>query len=144
MRRQKADGWFAPRTYSHFDYPQTFEQASALATNPLAVASHSFLPLISFTDVKRKFSTDNSDRSIPVRLRPRIAKEKLRDLRYASHRDAAVFSYYAYKLQDNYEKKLAAHKLEKCVIGYRSGLGSNIDLAADAFSDISSLGKACR
>ena len=74
------------------------------------------------------------------RLRPRIAKEKLRDLRYASHRDAAVFSYYAYKLQANYEKKLADHKLEKCVIGYRSGLGSNIDLAADAFSDISSLG----
>lgn len=136
MKKLKEGGWFTPRGYAHLDYPPTFDQAYRLAADPKAVAKHSFLPLIGYKDIKRRYSTDNSNLSIPVRLRPRKVKEKQRDLRYASHRDAAIFSYYAFLLQNHYEKTLKSNFLDDVVIGYRSGLGSNIDLAAAAFTDI--------
>jgi RNA-directed DNA polymerase len=141
MKTVKLEGWFRPRGYSHFDHPLSFEAASKLAANPLNVESHSFLPLISFTDVKRQFRTDNSDQTIPRKLRPKIVKSKKRDLRYASHHDSAIFAYYAHRLQTYYETLLKNEGLDGCVIGYRSGLGSNIDLAASAFADIAQRGK---
>lgn len=133
---KRQGGWFRPRSYSHFDYPPTYDQASKLACQPAAVAKHSFLPLISFTDVKRQFRTDNSDLTLPRKLRPRIVKTKTRDLRYASHRDSAIYAYYAFMLQSRYEAVLRRDSIDDCVIGYRSGLGSNIDLAASAFAEI--------
>lgn len=39
-------------------------------------------------------------------------------------------------LQTKYENLLKREGLDDCVIGYRSGLGSNIDLAAAAFAEI--------
>lgn len=140
MKTVKLEGWFRPRGYSHFDHPISFEAASKLAVNPSNVESHSFLPLISFTDVKRQFRTDNSDQTVPRKLRPKIVKSKRRDLRYASHRDSAIFAYYANMLQTRYEALLKNEGLDGCVIGYRSGLGSNIDLAASAFADIAQRG----
>jgi len=140
MKTVKRDGWFRPRGYSHFDYPLSFEAASKIASNPDSVKKHSFLPLISFTDVKRQFRTDNSDRSIPRKLRPKIVKSKKRDLRYASHHDSAIFAYYAHMLQTRYEELLTEEDLASCVIGYRSGLGSNIDMAASAFAEIAHRG----
>ena len=140
MKTVKVHGWFRPRGYSHFDHPLSFDAALKLASNPSRVKSHSFLPLISFTDVKRQFRTDNSDLTIPRKLRPKIVKSKKRDLRYASHHDSAIFAYYAHLLQTRYEALLHDEGLEECVIGYRSGLGSNIDLAASAFSEISQRG----
>lgn len=140
MKIIKADGWFQPRGYSHFDHPLSFESASKLASNPSIVEKHSFLPLISFADVKRQFRTDNSDLSIPRKLRPKIVKSKKRDLRYAAHHDSAIYAYYAYLLQSRYDQLLIAEGLDSCVIGYRSGLGSNIDLAASAFAEIAHRG----
>jgi RNA-directed DNA polymerase len=141
MKTVKLEGWFRPRGYSHFDYPLSFGAASRLVANPSNVENHSFLPLISFTDVKRQFRTDNSDQTIPRKSRPKIVKSKKRDLRYASHHDSAIFAYYANSLQGQYEVLLKSEGLDGCVIGYRSGLGSNIDLAASAFTDIAQRGE---
>jgi RNA-directed DNA polymerase len=141
MKTAKLDGWFRPRGYSHLDHPLSFEAASKLASTPSKVENHSFLPLISFTDVKRQFRTDNSDQTIPRKLRPKIVKSKKRDLRYASHHDSAICAYYAHNLQNHYETLLKNEGLDSCVIGYRSGLGSNIDLAASAFAEIAQRGQ---
>lgn len=139
-RRDKQDGWFSVRGYPHLDRPLSFASAKALATSPERVARHSFLPLLSYTDKNRQFRTDNSDRTIPKKLRPRIFKDKEREIKYASHADASIFSFYAMKLQEFYEAWLQKHNLQDSVIGYRSGLGSNVDMAAEAFSEAASRG----
>ncbi|MBY0619390.1 antiviral reverse transcriptase Drt2 [Sphingomonas ursincola] len=140
MKRVKKDGWYLSRGYSHFDHPLSFDAAAKIVKNPRRVASHSFLPLVSFTDVKRQFRTDNSDKTIPRKQRRKIVKSKRREIKYASHVDSAIFSYYAYLLQERYEPLIRLEGLNKSIIGYRSGLGSNIDLAADAFAEIAHRG----
>lgn len=136
-QRSKRDGWFAIRGYPHLDRPLDFARAKALVTNPDAVAKHGFLPLISYTESKRQFRTDNSDRTIPKKKRARISVVKHRDIKYAGHADAAIFSYYAHVLQGHYEHWLVENGLSENVIGYRSGLGSNVDMAAEVFAEVS-------
>lgn len=132
----KRDGWFRPRGYPHLDRPLPFEIAKALATDPARVIAHEFLPLLGYTDTKRQLRTDNSDRSVPKSKRPRVIKKKSREIRYAAHADAAIYSYYAAKLQQAYESCLQQCELQDAVIGYRSGKGSNVDMAAEAFAEI--------
>lgn len=141
MRSAKVGGWYRSRGYSHLDHPISYIAAKKLVTDPNRVSKHSFLPLIGFTDQKRQFKTDNSDLTVPRKKRSKIVKIKKRELRYASHRDSAIYSYYAFKLQRKYDDFLKQNNIDNSVIGYRSGLGSNIDLAADAFEEISCRGK---
>lgn len=136
MKSQKEGGWFRNRTYRHLDYPTSFEAARRLVEDRELVSRHSFLPLVSFVDIKRQYRTDNSDLTIPRCKRPRLIKNKRRELRYASHNDAAIYAYYAMQIQSDYEKFLETAGLSSCVIGYRSGIGSNVDLAAAAFAEI--------
>ena len=138
IERKKREGWFRARTYPHLDYPLSFAAAKALATDPELVSRRSFLPFLRYKDERRQFRTDNSDRTIPKRLRPRFSKTKSRDIRYASHADSAIFSYYAFRLQDAYDDFLKREALDDVVIGYRAGLGSNVDMAAAAFSEVAS------
>lgn len=138
LKPKKRDGWYRRRGYPHLDRPLSFDAANALVKSPAKVAARAFLPFLGYKDEKRQFRTDNSDRTIPKRLRPRFSKTKSRDIRYASHTDGVIFSYYAYRLQEAYESYLANHSLDDVVIGYRSGLGSNIDMAAAAFAEVAS------
>ncbi len=137
MHREKQGGWFRPRTYRHLDFPQTYDSAKRIACAPSAVEKHQFLPLVRFVEERRRFRTDNSDRSIPRRKRPTIVSTKTRDIRYASHADAAIYQYYSFLLKDPYEAFLKSNGLDEAIIGYRSGKGSNVDMAAEAFAEIS-------
>ena len=139
---KKLDGWFKPRTYTHLDYPKTFEQANALVKDVTRLISHSVLPFLAYIDEKRRYQTDNSDRTIAKRLRPRMWSVKSRDIMYASHADSAIFAFYAMQLQSCYEKQLNDQLIDKNVTGYRSGKGSNIDFAAEAFSELTARGSA--
>jgi hypothetical protein len=136
--RKKLGGWFSPRSYLHFDFPLSFQQAKAFVSDPEKVAQRAFLPFLSFIDKRRRFRTDNSDRSVPKRLRPRIMTLKEREIMYASHGDAAILSFYAHTLQQQYEIVLRAESLQDEIVAYRSGLGNNADIAADAFQEIMS------
>lgn len=140
LKAKKRDGWFRRRGYLHLDRPLSFDAACALVKCPKKVAARGFLPFLGFADEKRQFRTDNSDRTIPKRLRPRFHKVKSRDIRYASHADGAIFAYYAFQLQEAYEEYLKANSLGEVVIGYRPGLGSNVDMAAAAFAEVASRG----
>lgn len=140
MTEQKEGGWFRSRYYNHLDYPLSFDAARKVACDPEKVARRQFLPLVGYTDEKRRFRTDNSDRSIPRRLRPKLVSTKQREIRYASHGDAAVYQYYNFLLNQQYEAFISREGLDASIIGYRSGKGSNIDMAADAFCEIASRG----
>lgn len=140
MARVKDGGWFRRRSYSHLDYPLDFAAASKLVTNAPLIAKRQFLPLVGYTDKKRRYRTDNSNRTIPRKQRPTLVTNKEREIRYASHGDAAVYQYYAYLLEAPYDNFLKSAGLDDCVIGYRSGKGSNVDMAAEAFAEIGSRG----
>jgi len=139
-RRERRDGWFLQRGYPHLDRPLHFNAADALVKDQQRIGKLAFFPFLGYIDRKRKFGSDNTLSLIPKRDRPKIIKIKNRDLKYASHRDAYIYSYYAKVLSVSYEDYLRSNGLDGCVVGYRSGLGSNIDIAATAFAEIEARG----
>lgn len=74
--------------------------------------------------------------------------KKIRQLRFASRRDAYIYSFYRHILREPYEAALTARGLDDNVIAYRKlvtaeGKGkSNIDFALDAFNVIRAYGDA--
>lgn len=127
LRKTKRDGWFLARSYPHFDYPWPFEKAAAYVADAKAVRRHSFLPLLSFKQKRRRYSTRSGE---PV------VKEKVRELAIPSHVDGYIFAWYALQLSRKYEALLQSEELQHCVLAYRAGIGTNITFARDAFGDI--------
>lgn len=125
----KKQPWFKPRRYLHFDNPLSEKSAEKIVTNPRKVKTHSFYPLISYSNVTKKIFIDKKAEKIK-------SKDKIRPISYASHSDSAIYSYYSKKLSDNYEKLLTLHGLSNTVIAFRSLGKSNIDFANTIFSEI--------
>lgn len=123
------------KRYRHFDGLVGVSTLSAVAISPAAVAKHPFYPLISYEKRWTKFRRAGQ----PSELKSRI-------IRYASRKDAAIFSYYRSLLAERYEDILKYHGLDDSVLAYRkvrksSGSGkSNIDFAHDAFGFIRKTG----
>jgi len=118
---------FKPRTYLHFDLPVSRDSAERLACDPGKVSQHSFYPFLGYTTVIKKISR-NEDGQI-------VKKEKLREIKIAAHRDAAIYSHYADLLSPAYEAELEARGLTKVVTAFRSlpTGGTNIDFAGQVF-----------
>ncbi len=95
------------------------------------VAQHRFLPLMAFEKRDRKYRRQD-DGTARVEF-------KIRKIAYSSNIDSCIFSYYAHLLHPEYEKILEHFGIEDAVIGYRS-VGSNIDLALQAFREIETRG----
>jgi RNA-directed DNA polymerase len=128
--KRKVD-WFPSKVYLHFDTPLARPDAEALVTDPIAVSRHSFLPLISFVRRERRFRRQKGGAP--------LAKWKSRTLAYCSNVDACIYSYYAEIINDKYESLIKKLGIDDTVIGYRR-IGSNIDLAFSAFSEIQKRG----
>lgn len=124
MKSSKIDGWYRAKTYPHLDFPLKFEDAERLVKNQSRVISHSFLPFMGFVDSKRRFSPGN-------------VSTKDRPIKYCSHVDGAIHSYYSYLLSSAYESYLVNKSWKNCVIGYRTGKGTNIHMAKNAFQELS-------
>ncbi len=69
--------------------------------------------------------------------------DKVREIRYASHMDSAIYSIYARKLNRLYEIKLQERGLESVVLAYRSGIGYNVPFARALIQEIRDRGD-CR
>ena len=54
-RRARRSDWYPDKVYLHFDGPLSRAKATKLVTNPAAVISHSFLPLIGFDKRERRY-----------------------------------------------------------------------------------------
>ncbi|MEZ5765931.1 MAG: antiviral reverse transcriptase Drt2 [Xanthobacteraceae bacterium] len=121
-------GWYVKKNFPHFDLTLGFDQALALASNPARVSEHAFWPFIGYVDQKRKFSK--------LKNRAPEVSNKERPLRYCSHHDGYIHAYYAKSLSERYEVFVRSYGLENAVIGYRKGLGTNVDLAKSAFDEI--------
>ena len=124
--------------YPHFDKPIRPKDIEKLVRDPDAVARNSFYPFMRFEDKWQPFRDKQGGKP----------DKKVRELRFASRRDAYIYSYYRHILREPYEAALAARGLGDNVIAYRKlatpeGKGkSNIDFALDAFNVIQGYGTA--
>lgn len=130
--------WMVNKGYTHLDAPFTPKQKRWLysyVTNKDAIAHHAFLPLIRRTVKTYPFKRNEEG--------TRKKKKKKRKLTFASHIDAAIFTYYAEKLQADYENYIKGIGIGDVVTAYRKikseshkGNKCNIDFAYDIFSYI--------
>lgn len=113
------------RRYVHFDVPLRKADCKQLVTDPAAVSQHPFYPFIRHDIVRKKLK----------RVGPGHVTRgfKVRDIRYAAHADAAIYSYYNFLLMDLYEKRLKVAGLSENVIAFRALSKSNVDFAQEAF-----------
>jgi hypothetical protein len=126
-KKPRLDGWYVKKFFPHFDQPLEFETAKSRVEDEAWVASRSFWPFLGFEDRKRRFRTINGER---------VADTKSRPIKYCSHVDGYVFAYHANLLQTAYEKYISGTKFGPSVIGYRRGIGTNIDMAHAAFVEV--------
>ncbi|CAO3355116.1 antiviral reverse transcriptase Drt2 [Azospirillum melinis] len=119
--------WYRKKRYAHFDVPLSADHATAYVTNAERVAKRSFYPFIAFDITVRRYKSKNGLTEI---------KQKKRPIRMASHVDGYIFAYYAWVLSRQYEDFIRNTRLEKSVLAYRSGIGSNITFAREAFWEV--------
>lgn len=125
--------WFRKRGYLHFDKPISLDHALDIVNNPDAVATHSFLPFLTFISTTSKVHKDKGTNAIN-----KILKE--RPIAYSSHVDSHIYSYYSATLSEIYENALLSHKITKNVLAFRSLNKSNIEFAYEAFQEIKKRG----
>lgn len=126
--------WFRKRGYLHFDKPIPVEHALDIVTNPRTVASHSFLPFITFTSTIYKVQKDKGTHAL-------LKIPKDRPIAYSSHVDSHIYSYYAATLNELYENELRTHRISESVLAFRALNKSNIEFANDAFQEIKKRGE---
>lgn len=92
-----------PPQYAHFDYRVTLKQCWSYITNPENISKHSFYPFIHY-DIKSRKIKDGKK-----------ANPKIRHIYYAAHLDAWIYKYYAYLLNELYNKR--GSKRRHCICG---------------------------
>jgi len=121
--------WFRQRRYLHFDEPMGFDKALALAKDPVAVAKHSFWPLMAYKVETYKIKEDTTTGILSTH-------EKSRGIAYAAHSDSYILSYYCHKLAEIYEKVVESKGIGDAALAFRPLGKSNIDFAKEAFEEI--------
>tara|TARA_R110002072_G_scaffold87775_3_gene197813 strand:- start:390 stop:1652 length:1263 start_codon:yes stop_codon:yes gene_type:complete len=117
-------GWFRPRKYRHFDTP-VCEKFASRVMQPLFVSEHSFSPLIHYEKVEKRYKYCE-------KLKKKTIQPKLRPIMYASHRDAAILTFYTDSLNETLERQYSDLHISQNVIAYRSLGKANFDFAAEA------------
>ena len=102
-------------------------------TDPDRIARHAFFPLIGYQLAATKVRRDESRRRI-------FKSVKTRQIRYAAHLDAHIYSYYNQLLAGLYEAELHRLGLSRSVLAFRKLGESNIEFASMAFEGIRELG----
>src|ERR1017187_7005316 len=102
-----AEDIFKTRRYLHFDEPIGPHASQELATNTNRVAAWGFMPMLQWI-----LSVKKVKRSKDGKLE---TKSKDRPICYSTHKDAAIYAYYASLLNEAYEKVLTARKLSPYV-----------------------------
>lgn len=120
----EVEEWFKTKKYPHIGLPITirdYNWVKSYVESFDRVRTHSFLPLIHKSIVKRKFRADESVSELnPSGKRKRIlGKPKVRDIFFASHLDALILSKYNEKLAKAYEDYIENRNFNDSVVAYR-------------------------
>lgn len=131
MKRPKKS-WLKSKGYLHItdrlEVKNQRTQIYRLVKNPRLVAAHAFFPLIHKSLSQRRFKIVNDPCNKPLRKHyitsasgKKESTKKFRSIRYATHIDAHIYSYYSSEiLQKKYEILLSLEPgLSECIIAYR-------------------------
>jgi hypothetical protein len=151
MKKEK--DWFKDRGYPHFsnNTPMSVrEKVKLYVSNPKKVATHSFLPLI-FKEIKqRRYKESIFDEGIrrshkKMKDDKMVSNTKIREILYATHIDAHVYSFYTQKIiTPKYETYLKENLLlSDAITAYRQietddklKYKNNVHFAKDVFDEI--------
>ena len=118
--------------YAHFDYRIDITKAAEFIKNPENVAHYGFYPFIHYTMKMNKYSAKTGK------------KNKKREICYAAHLDRCIYQYYAWGLNELYNKKIRKLGIEKVPVAYRKDLNeSNIQSAKKTFDFIKKYPQSC-
>lgn len=98
------------RSYLHIDNRLTLGEFVKFYSEDFSVKTHEYMPLLSYIKEFRRFVHRNDINKA----------KKQRLLSYASHKDAFLYSWYGFQLNELYEKRLTKLGLSDCIIAYRS------------------------
>jgi len=145
--------WFKDRGYPHFTNktPMSIRKnIECYVTNPKKVAQHSFSPLI-FKEIKQRRYKLSDFHGVQKRSHKKIkegkviSNTKIREILYATHLDAHVYSYYAQQIiTPKYEAYLNQNTLlSNSITAYRQietedkvKFKNNVHFAKDVFDEI--------
>jgi hypothetical protein len=154
MINKKEKDWFKDRGYPHFSNKTPIsvrEKVRHYVSNPLKIAKHSFLPLI-FKEIKQrryKESDFNGELRRSHKKQKKggkiVSNTKIREILYATHIDAHVYSFYTQKIiTPKYESYLNKNSLlSNSITAYRRietedkvKFKNNVHFAKDVFDEI--------
>ncbi|APU08876.1 RNA-directed DNA polymerase (Reverse transcriptase) [Cellulophaga lytica] len=151
MKAQK--DWFKDRGYPHFTNKTPVsirKNVERYVTNPKKVTKHSFSPLI-FKEIKQRRYKLSDFNGVERRSHKKLKKgkiisnRKIREILYATHIDAHIYSYYAQKIiTPKYEAYLNKNQqLSNSITAYRQietedkiKFKNNVHFAKDVFEEI--------
>ena len=118
--------WFKSRGYRHFDLPvgETFARK---VMNPNFVLKHSFLPLLHYMKSEKRYKKCS-------KTGMRTITSKDRPIKYASHRDACILSFYANEMNTLLDAHYVAEGLSNNVLAYRALGRGNYDFSAEVLA----------
>ena len=144
---KKKKDWFQIKRYPHIGLPPNYKDCGKLISyikNPENIKNHSFYPFIHKQLTTRKYRKKIYKNGSRSRLRHEGIK--VRDIYFANNVDSNIYSFYAKLLQEKYEEKLSALRIENIPTAYRSILldennpdgrnKCNIDFAEEIFEFI--------
>lgn len=134
MRSTDEAPWYRQRGYAHFDCRPSKSKVLAYVTDAAKVARHGFFPFIMRPIRTVYFADDGTGR--------RVRKVKIRPVTVAAHMDTHIHAYYAFELGKRLEDQLQ-EPFGHSVLAYRRlpGRPSNVDFAASAFKEVSTIGE---
>ena len=139
---QNKNDWYKFKSYPHFDEPLRRNDAWRIVRNFINGQSYGFYPLIQFSIKQARYRTKKillGNKYIKIQDKAKSV-EKYRIINYPSHKDGYIFSYYAQKLSKLYEDLISQLKISECIVAYRKGIGSNINIASNVFQYIDNIG----
>ena len=123
MKKKVEHPWIKIKKYPHIGFPLENNDVSKLEnyiTDKNKIAKHSFLPFLHRTIFQRKFRANNSGLKNKSKKRTRVkVKPKAREIFFASHFDAQIYSYYSYLLSNKYNELLKTKSFNNAVVAYR-------------------------
>ncbi|MDO6812397.1 reverse transcriptase domain-containing protein [Tenacibaculum soleae] len=154
MINKKEKDWFKNRGYPHFSnkIPTSVrEKVKTYISNSKKIAKHSFLPLI-FKEIKQRRYKESEFKGEFRRSHKKmneadkmVSNSKIREILYATHIDAHVYSYYTQKIiTPKYETYLRKNELlSSAITAYRQietadklKFKNNVHFAKDVFDEI--------
>lgn len=148
---KKKRDWFKIKKYPHIGLPLSLKDLSWVneyVSDSLKIANHSFYPFLHRTMCAKRYRKNYDEETDEVLQNGKREKSyKVREIYYANHLDANIYSYYANKLSELYENLIASRNLHLVVTAYRKiqipnkiknrGM-NNVDFAEEIFDFIRS------